>query len=454
MGGVADGPRARSSVQMMDFRAQHGNSDVPRGRAHRWDYADGMDTMAESQRGQEMRVAASPSGSPMQTRMGMLSPQSHDPWNAEPRATNSRLPQSELGGWGSNTGGGGLGETFAPRGPAPTTFAPTASYEPMRRPGNVPPAHSEQWGGGLDELMPPRQRLPPNIAQAYAEQARREQREQGGVPPKLDPRNQPPDDWGGMSLGDALGPKRRAEQADSYHQATPSPPYHSVQNDVMHDPKPSAFVGTSDELDGQVVAPPRQPSSHEAQRRGSAPEARRSPPPPRGRPSAQVAAGDDAWGGQSLSDALAPKRAAAAPPAPEGSGGGSSGSRGGGQCGRASAAPRPRAGGPAALAGGPVGAAECTKTPEEIVAWVRSLPESHVPEKAREHIAAIVEDEGIGGAQFSQYVQHVPPEICAPKHAMKLKAAWANVLKEAAAREVALSNLANQPKQKATMIVV
>jgi len=88
------------------------------------------------------------------------------------------------------------------------------------------------------------------------------------------------------------------------------------------------------------------------------------------------------------------------------------------------------------------------------VTWVRSLPESHVPEKAREHIAAIVDNEGMSERGFSQFVKEVPPEICAPKNKMKLKAAWDNVLKEAAAREVAISNLANQPKQKATMIVV
>jgi len=88
------------------------------------------------------------------------------------------------------------------------------------------------------------------------------------------------------------------------------------------------------------------------------------------------------------------------------------------------------------------------------VTWVRSLPESHVPEKAREQLAAIVEDRRLGGSEFTQYVQTVPPEICAPKHKMKLKAAWENVLKEAAAREVAIANLNSAPKPKATMIVV
>jgi len=82
------------------------------------------------------------------------------------------------------------------------------------------------------------------------------------------------------------------------------------------------------------------------------------------------------------------------------------------------------------------------------------LPETHVPLKARESLVAIVEEGRLGGREFSDYVQRVPPEVCAPKNAMKLKAAWGNVLKEQAAKEVAMSNLANQPRQKATMIVV
>jgi len=82
------------------------------------------------------------------------------------------------------------------------------------------------------------------------------------------------------------------------------------------------------------------------------------------------------------------------------------------------------------------------------------LPESHVPEKAKENICAIVEDGALRGAEFSAYVQQVPPEVCGPKHAIKLKAAWANVLREAAVKEVAMANLANNHKEKATMIVV
>lgn len=166
------------------------------------------------------------------------------------------------------------------------------------------------------------------------------------------------------------------------------------------------------------------------------------PKPARTRKSAAPPA-DDGWGGQSLADAFAPKKASP----PPGGGGGSSGSRG---------APQSRGGGggPAGGAGGGGAGADCKKKPEEIIAWVRSLPESHVPERSRENIAAIVEDDRLAGPEFTAYVQRVPPEICAPKHAMKLKAAWNNVLAEAAATEVARYNAQNQPTQKATMIVV
>lgn len=82
------------------------------------------------------------------------------------------------------------------------------------------------------------------------------------------------------------------------------------------------------------------------------------------------------------------------------------------------------------------------------------MPEGHVPEKSRDNICAIVEDGCLAGDEFSQFVQRVPHEVCAPQHANKLKAAWANVLKEAAAREVAIANVANNRKEKALMIVV
>jgi len=142
-------------------------------------------------------------------------------------------------------------------------------------------------------------------------------------------------------------------------------------------------------------------------------------------PKSRAPPADDGWGGQSLGDAFAPKKAAPS----GGGGGGSSGSRGGAPD---PYAPKGRGG------GGDTG--ECNKKTEEIVTWVRSLPESHVPENTRENLAGIIEENSFNGRQFTDWVQTVPPEICAPKHAMKLKSAWKNVLAEAAANEVARQN--------------
>lgn len=153
----------------------------------------------------------------------------------------------------------------------------------------------------------------------------------------------------------------------------------------------------------------------------------------------KVAPVDDCWAGQSLGDAFAPPKAGAAP-ASGGGGGGSS----------ASDFP-PRKG--EAPKGAPSGG-DCQKKPEEIIAWVRTLPESHVPEKAREAIAEIIEEGRLGGRDFTAYVQKIPPEICPPRNAMKLKTAWNNVLAEAAASAVARENACKPPPPKATMIIV
>jgi len=158
---------------------------------------------------------------------------------------------------------------------------------------------------------------------------------------------------------------------------------------------------------------------------------------------------DNGWSGQSLADAFTPKKAA--PQSCGGSSASGAGRRG----------PPSRAGGAvqggvstSPSAGFQGGAAPSGKTTDEIVAWVKSLPDSHVPEKSRNNIIAVVEEGNFSGREFSDYVQQVPPEVCAPKNAMKLKAAWKNVLNESVASEAATANYVNQAKQKATMIVV
>lgn len=150
----------------------------------------------------------------------------------------------------------------------------------------------------------------------------------------------------------------------------------------------------------------------------ASPAAAAAQPSARRRPAAE-----DPWSGASLGDALAPRRTAAVA-----TGGGAAASRGGG-------------GPPAARV-----MDDGSKPPGEIVKWLRELPASHVPDKAKEDLAAIVEQGSMNGTVFSEYVLKVPPEICAPQHAMKLKAAWKNVLAEAAARAICRQNLEHATK--------
>eukprot|EP00434_Breviolum_minutum_P035283 symbB.v1.2.031225.t3/scaffold3600.1/size53445/5 len=173
------------------------------------------------------------------------------------------------------------------------------------------------------------------------------------------------------------------------------------------------------------------------------PERFKEPPPAATRPvpraRRQTPPADDGWGGQSLGDALAPKQATPS--------GGSTTTGAGG-----SSSSSVRSGGQKSTPSG-AGSADPGKSPEWIMNWVRSLPESHVPEKTREHLADLIAEAQMNGRSFSDYVHKVPPEVCAPKHAMKLKAAWSNVLKEAEVAEMAAA-CAVRPAQKAMMIVV
>lgn len=218
----------------------------------------------------------------------------------------------------------------------------------------------------------------------------------------------PPTDngWGGQSLGDALAPKAVGPGGNGSNSS-------AMQADMPVGGS-RASGGARFEIGMVDEEPP--------------PEQR---PPTRSRVTA--APSDDGWAGQPLGDAL---------------GGGKVHSNGGASS----------SSGRAAVSGGPAKSSatgpDPGKSPEWIISWVRSLPESHVPEKSREVLSQIIEEQRLDGRDFSGWVQQIPPEVCAPKHAMKLKAAWSNVLKEAAAAEVALENLNSRPKQKATMIVV
>lgn len=368
----------------------------------------------------------------------------------------------------------------------------------------------EAWGGGLDSVVPAREKPPRNIAQPYAEEARAAAAQQqwaspphgspshsghvqgtnwdgvGEPPPRRaadhcqnswrggDPRDDDPRrdsyerDYDDLPLHQQQRGHFRPPERDFEDEA----PMHQMMNDIddlavsersatrrndggaarvmqdrdqpirmdrkapegCNEEAPRDFMRgppshnrsnrdlSMDGSGGDCSGPPASP-----QQPPTAPEPRQ---PPRSRQRALPPV-DDGWAGQGLGDALAPKKAPVSTASSTAGGASRSG-----------------------IGGASTAGSDCSKTPQEIVKWVRSLPESHVPEKAREQVVAIVEDRNMGGSQFSQYVQAVPPEVCGPKHAMKLKAAWGNVLKEAAAREVAISNLNSAPKQKATMIVV
>lgn len=379
------------------------------------------------------------------------------------------------GGWD----GGSFDEAFAPRGPAPVSYAAEALPRGGRGRGPAAAAQlrqSEEWGGGgLDSALPPRQQMPANVAQPIAEREREREKDraaqaasfqqqhsqpvQYGQPPAYrgnvpfevgrdsmefehgmagrDQRREDPSDWGGMAHGDAHGSMRPSIRGDSrsngeFDSVSQQAPMRSpVERDIPRD----------EYHDAGFDMPGRRQQSQ-----GFGERDQKDPAPvedfvavPRGRGRVAPPA-DNGWGGQSLGDALAPKKAAA--PAAASAGGGSSGSRGG---------PGARTAAPAAQS---ATGHDPGKSTEWIVSWVRSLPESHVPERTREGIVQVVEERRLSGREFSEYVQTVPPEVCAPKNAMKLKAAWGNVLKEADAVQVAMANLSNQPKQKATMIVV
>merc|ERR1712226_374626 len=135
---------------------------------------------------------------------------------------------------------------------------------------------------------------------------------------------------------------READRRDS-----PVPPHRQSPNHPSA-PDPWAGVSLGDALGGPPKAAER--------------------PPPEPRPGRRNAGGNapDPWAGASLGDALG-----APPKGPE----------------RPTPEPRPgRRGGGAAVATGP-----CDKSPADITAWLRTLPESHVPEQAREEIVNVVE---------------------------------------------------------------
>eukprot|EP00929_Paragymnodinium_shiwhaense_P080910 TRINITY_DN42240_c0_g1_i1.p1 TRINITY_DN42240_c0_g1~~TRINITY_DN42240_c0_g1_i1.p1 ORF type:complete len:706 (-),score=140.37 TRINITY_DN42240_c0_g1_i1:214-2154(-) len=80
------------------------------------------------------------------------------------------------------------------------------------------------------------------------------------------------------------------------------------------------------------------------------------------------------------------------------------------------------------------------KTAPKVVEWIRQLPASQVPDKEREALACAVEAEGLDGAKFTK-VAADPSALASrglpsPQHALKVRRAWEQVLREDACRKV------------------
>mmetsp|Transcript_68097 Transcript_68097/g.163432 ORF Transcript_68097/g.163432 Transcript_68097/m.163432 type:complete len:304 (+) Transcript_68097:149-1060(+) len=238
-------------------------------------------------------------------------------------------------------------------------------------------------------------------------------------------RAQADDSWAGVSLGDALGPKK-SEQHRYGKPEEPGPKLGKSAAAVSSSPA-RGWEGASlgDVLTAPAAAQDKAPNDG-AKQSGSFPPTggsygeEQKAPVPQQKVSARQAA-NDPWAGASLGDALqsAPAKVSVPsgpPPAPAKTHGKAAQGRGS-------------------------SAASCDKGAADIVVWLRSLPDSHVPEKAKEDLANVVQEQHMTGDDFTSFVQKVPPELCGPKHAMKLKAAWNNVLAEAEAKEVCKQNL-------------
>lgn len=381
-----------------------------------------------------------------------------DVFAARPPAPTSYAPPAPLSK-ASNRGAvpnnndtaGDLTDVFAPRSSAPNSYAiPTAHSKPARSRG--PAARSCESGGSLTDVFAPRPNAPTSYAPA-------ESSNEVGHRPR---RRSKEDHWEGVSLGDALSSAPSAKQrfgaSSPAHETTSSnaqPVRAAVDvfgaaslGDVLGKKTPArngfaaAPVLHDDGHDGAALSQRdgrqrqslqndgwgnsslgdvlRTPGQDDAEQRRHSPQTAPPPQPsihtagPKARNSAIVA---DPFDGVSLGDAL----------------------------GKPASVPAPAARDPMPVKGRgnntdcSVGC--CDKAPADIVAWLKTLPESHVPEQMREGIICVVEQQGLHGDAFTQYVQAIPPDVCAPKPAMKLKAAWKNVLAEAEAQAICRQNL-------------
>eukprot|EP00931_Biecheleriopsis_adriatica_P115080 TRINITY_DN90916_c0_g1_i1.p1 TRINITY_DN90916_c0_g1~~TRINITY_DN90916_c0_g1_i1.p1 ORF type:complete len:511 (+),score=107.30 TRINITY_DN90916_c0_g1_i1:22-1554(+) len=359
---------------------------------------------------------------------------------------------------------GGLGDAVQPRAPAPTSYAVPEASVPRRK----SPSGGTEGPSSLADIFVPKGEAPRSFAPPAA----------AAADPK--PRLKQEDSWAGVSLGDALSsapgrPDQRyvADRRLAGDEESGEKRQSAAPRGRRRQTCDSAWEGISL---GDALGPRRParhnftaPSETEDLAPASIPERCHEPKVP------PASADDQPWEGVSLGDALRLPQAAASQAATSPQGGGCSlpGS------GRPSAAdpwagiplggPKAAEAGPSSVAkaaaseprrqrgknGAAPAAAACSKSSAEVIEWLKSLPASLVPEQPCQEIAAVVEQNGLDGTSFTEYVQSVPPEICGPKHAMKLKTAWKNVLAESEARAICRDNLdyASSQAQKGVALV-
>lgn len=102
-------------------------------------------------------------------------------------------------------------------------------------------------------------------------------------------------------------------------------------------------------------------------------------------------------------------------------------------------------------------AATGSRGPSAVAAWVRALPTSQVPDKQREALASAVEAEGLDSSSFTK-VAHTPAMLAqrglpSPAHALKVRKAWEQVLREDACRQIAMESATSAKAPKAVKMV-
>eukprot|EP00930_Biecheleria_cincta_P040534 TRINITY_DN27765_c0_g1_i2.p1 TRINITY_DN27765_c0_g1~~TRINITY_DN27765_c0_g1_i2.p1 ORF type:complete len:685 (-),score=91.27 TRINITY_DN27765_c0_g1_i2:88-2142(-) len=101
---------------------------------------------------------------------------------------------------------------------------------------------------------------------------------------------------------------------------------------------------------------------------------------------------------------------------------------------------------------------EANHSPSQLAEWVRTLPPSHLPDKVREELATSLQLQAVDGKRFTDIAEN-PNELAkfgvlAPLHAMKVRKAWAQVLREDACRRVAAENFGADSDRKSVKVVV